>query len=111
MLDKISRSNNEITRPAATITKPHLQKILVLWLLFSSGNDMQSITDDIWKNQIKPHLQDFDNPDGFLEFARGNAQGFTIVSSFFGSFTQDLWGGGGICPTPPIDWIADLFPQ
>lgn len=102
----------QITRKSGTISEPQMQKILVLWALFTSGNDIALVTDDIWNQKIKKHLEkDFPNPGGFLSFARKNAPAFTYASGLLGPFTQDLWGGGGICPVSPIDWIIDMLPQ
>jgi hypothetical protein len=105
----------EITRAGATINERRLQQIFVLWLLFTSGNDIGAIADNYWAQQIKPYLlkQGFDNPDGFLNFAldSGNQQDFNVIAGFLGSFTQGLWGGPGPCPMGTIDWILDMFPQ
>ncbi len=96
-------------------TQVQVKRILVLWLLLSTGNNIDKST---WDSQIKPKIDGAGQlppgvtSDSLWNSAQDNAVALTRAIGSFKSYTaapvNSLWGGGTSCP----NWntIMSMFP-
>src|SRR5436305_149555 len=101
-------STTSISHTPYELTPAQLKKILVLWLLFTSGNSVEAIAQQ-WNTKIRPRIGDLVDPDSFLTSAKGSKSSFQDVIGTYSAYVNPIWGGSGICPTPSVDLIAQLF--
>lgn len=96
-------------------TQNQIKTLLVLWLLFSTGNNIDKAT---WDEKIKPHLTGpgalpaGSTPDSLLADAQKKAVPLSHAVGAFKTTTESvntLWGGGTSCPS--LETIISMFPQ